>query len=97
MDPAEHSIPLEILERFRRGLASREESREIVAHLLRGCPVCAGHVAARSQEAGPGDYDSALDRFFGALANVRPTLELAVAPLAHPVAEVSASRSLARH
>ena len=35
-----HPISESCLRRFERGQATREERRTILAHLLRGCPVC---------------------------------------------------------
>ena len=87
MNPAEHSLAPEILERFLRGAASREENREVVTHLLRDCPACAEILAKRPQ-AGPGDYDPALDRFFGALASLGARPARAAAPLpSHPASK----------
>lgn len=56
----------EILQRFVAGTASRDESRSVVAHLLKGCALCARKIrslmeptAMRRRE----DYDAALERF----------------------------------
>lgn len=51
--------------RMTRGAAAPEESREIVRHLLRGCPVCAGRAeAARGAESpqGPEIYNDVFAR-----------------------------------
>lgn len=55
----------ETLKRFAAGTASREESRNVVAHLLKGCAPCAARLKALTEPksvAGE-SYDAALDRF----------------------------------
>jgi hypothetical protein len=55
----------ETLKRFVTGKASREENREVVAHLLKGCAPCASKVKTLMEPdpvAGP-SYDSSLERF----------------------------------
>jgi molecular chaperone GrpE (heat shock protein) len=55
----------ETLKRFAAGNASREESRIVVAHLLKGCALCAKRLKSMMQpeSVGPVSYDEALDRF----------------------------------
>ena len=62
--PSEHP-EVEAFVRMTRGAAAPEESREIVRHLLRGCPVCSGRAeAARGAESpqGPDAYNEVFDR-----------------------------------
>lgn len=71
----EHPISDLSLVRFSKGTASKEENREIVAHLVKGCR----HCSRRLRELGPppvpaGAYDEALERFSDGLAK---TLEVA--------------------
>jgi hypothetical protein len=71
----------ETLKRFVTGKASREENREVVAHLLKGCAPCATKVKSLmepSSVAGP-SYDPSLERFDAGLlealdASVGPVL-----------------------
>jgi hypothetical protein len=59
----EHPISESSLERFSKGTASKDESREIVAHLVKGCPACARRLRAYAPDPVPaGAYDAALDR-----------------------------------
>ena len=44
-----HHPNLGTLERFACGTASREEGAEVVAHLLRRCPVCAAIISRSIQ------------------------------------------------
>ena len=44
-----HHPDLGTLERFARGTASRGEAMEVVAHLLRRCPVCAAILSCSIQ------------------------------------------------
>jgi anti-sigma factor ChrR (cupin superfamily) len=55
----------ETLKRFAAGKASREESRTVVVHLLKGCPHCATRLRAlmEPQSVASVSYDIALDRF----------------------------------
>lgn len=62
-------FPREAIERFLRAELSREETREIVRHLLARCPLCIAAVDAEvrrddlaSGAAGPGPYDEVFDR-----------------------------------
>jgi len=55
----------ETLKRFVTGKASRDENREVVAHLLKGCALCAAKVKSLIEPdsvAGP-SYDPSLERF----------------------------------
>ena len=64
----EHPISRDSLERFAAGAASREESKLIAIHLLKGCPTCAGTLRDLDRCRVPMDaYDRALDRFERAL------------------------------
>ena len=61
-----HPISDESLKRFAAGSASRQENRSIVAHLLRGCAVCAQKVRESVRPEVPEDaYDSVLGRITG--------------------------------
>ncbi|MEA2602085.1 MAG: hypothetical protein QOF89_3077 [Acidobacteriota bacterium] len=53
------------LKRFVAGTASRDESRSVVAHLLKGCAVCAKKIRALMEPAAVRReiYDSPLERF----------------------------------
>jgi hypothetical protein len=55
----------EIFERFATGKASREESKAVVAHLIKGCGSCAARLRARMEPepVGGHGYDDALSRF----------------------------------
>src|SRR3954463_16192461 len=70
----------ETLKRFVAGTASRDESRSVVAHLLKGCAVCAKKIRALMEPAVVRReiYDSPLERF-----NQRQveTLESSVNPM----------------
>lgn len=61
----EHPIAPDSLARFLSGTASREENRRIVAHLLKGCTLCARRVGELLVEPEPEEhgYDAAFDRF----------------------------------
>ena len=70
----------EILKRFVAGTSSRDESRSVVAHLLKGCAPCARKIRilmepAKVRRSG---YDSALERFDQELVE---TLESSVSPV----------------
>jgi hypothetical protein len=69
----------ETLKRFAAGKASREESRNIVAHLLKGCASCAARLKSmmEPESAGPVSYDEALDRFDERMLE---TLETSISP-----------------
>jgi hypothetical protein len=70
----------ETLKRFVAGTALREERLGVVAHLLRGCPACAGKIRQLmmpepvSREA----YNSALNRFDHGLVEA---LESSISPV----------------
>jgi anti-sigma factor ChrR (cupin superfamily) len=55
----------ETLKRFAAGTASREESRNVVAHLLKGCAHCANRLKTLTEprSVSGASYDDALDRF----------------------------------
>jgi hypothetical protein len=55
----------ETLKRFVAGTASKDESRAVVAHLLKGCALCARKIRALMQPAPVRreGYDPALERF----------------------------------
>jgi len=55
----------EILKRFAAGRASREESREVVAHLVKGCALCATRLKRLMEvpRVAGAAYDPALDHF----------------------------------
>jgi hypothetical protein len=55
----------ETLKRFAAGTASRDESRAVVAHLLKGCASCARKIRALMEPASVRReiYDSPLERF----------------------------------
>lgn len=60
----QHPISKETLERFAAGKASPDESRGIVAHLLKGCETCARILRELERVESPVcAYDKALDRF----------------------------------
>jgi hypothetical protein len=70
----------ETLKRFAEGTTSREENRSVVAHLLKGCSVCAGRLRALLEpESVPrSDYEPALDRFDQGLIE---NLESSISPI----------------
>ena len=55
----------ETLKRFAAGTASREENRNVIAHLLKGCAACTQRLKALMEPASVAgvSYDAALDRF----------------------------------
>lgn len=55
----------ETLKRFATGTASREENRDVVAHLVKGCSACTRKLRALMEpdSVARGAYDTALDRF----------------------------------
>lgn len=55
----------ETLKRFVAGTASREESRAVVAHLLKGCSACARKLRElmEPEAVSRASYEAALDRF----------------------------------
>jgi len=62
----DHPISDESLNRFAAGSATRQENRSIVAHLLRGCAVCAQKVRESVRPEVPEDaYESVLGRITG--------------------------------
>ena len=70
----------EMLKRFVAGTGSRDESRSVVAHLLKGCTCCVRKIRALMQPAAVRreGYDSALERFDHALVE---TLESSISPV----------------
>lgn len=70
----------ETLKRFAAGTASREESRTVVAHLLRGCSHCATRLKAlmEPRSVAGASYDAALDRFDQGMIE---TLETSISPV----------------
>jgi hypothetical protein len=70
----------DILKRFAAGTASREESRAVVKHLVKGCAVCARKLRELIEpKAVPGSsYEGPLDRFNQDLIE---NLEGAIPPL----------------
>jgi hypothetical protein len=64
----EHPISRDSLERFAAGAATREESRQVALHLLKGCRTCAGTLRDLDRGRVSMDaYDRALDHFERAL------------------------------
>lgn len=63
-DPSEHPSE-EILKRFATGTASREESRAVVAHLVKGCSPCASKLRKLIEPAAVtgASYEKTLDSF----------------------------------
>jgi hypothetical protein len=55
----------ETLKRFAAGTAAREESRAVVAHLLKGCSACARKLRElmEPEAVSRTSYETALDRF----------------------------------
>jgi hypothetical protein len=70
----------ETLKRFVAGTASRDESRSVVAHLLKGCAHCARKIRALMEPAAVRRevYDPALERFDQGLVE---TLESSISPV----------------
>ncbi|HEX9942160.1 MAG TPA: hypothetical protein VGG03_09100 [Thermoanaerobaculia bacterium] len=70
----------ETLKRFATGKASREESKAVVAHLVKGCPSCARklRVLLEPDSVSSQAYDDALDRFDQGLLDA---LESSISPL----------------
>jgi hypothetical protein len=70
----------ETLKRFAAGTASREESRNVVAHLLKGCAPCAARLKAllEPRSVDGTSYDAALDRFDQGMVE---TLETSISPV----------------
>ena len=70
----------ETLKRFAAGTASREESRNVVAHLLKGCGHCAARLKAlmEPQSVAGTSYDAALDRFDQGMVEA---LETSISPI----------------
>jgi hypothetical protein len=54
----------ETLKRFASDVASREQNRTVVAHLLKGCAECAGKLSSllEPEPVAESSYDAALDR-----------------------------------
>jgi hypothetical protein len=77
----QHPVSPSTLKRFSTGAATLDERREVVAHLLRECPICAAILRDLARPRVPvGDYGAALDRF---------ERELRKAALAPPPAETA--------
>jgi hypothetical protein len=70
----------DILQRFVSGTASREESRIVVKHLVKGCPECARKIRAlmEPKAVSRSDYEDPLDRFDQGLIE---GLESSISPL----------------
>jgi hypothetical protein len=70
----------ETLKRFVAGTASRDESRSVVAHLLKGCAPCARKIRILMEpaEVRRAGYDSALEHFDHELIE---TLESSISPV----------------
>jgi hypothetical protein len=70
----------ETLKRFATGTASREESRAVVAHLIKGCRLCARKLREliEPESVSHGAYEAALDRFDRELIE---NLESSISPL----------------
>lgn len=70
----------ETLKRFVAGTASREESRTVVAHLLKGCPACARKLRElmAPEAVSRTSYEAALERFDSGLIE---SLESSIDPL----------------
>lgn len=78
----EHLISEASLRSFLAGTASREETRDLVAHLLKGCPSCSEKLRTIAREEIPeGAYENILDRLE---KNLAATLETPVAVDWHP-------------
>ncbi|HEY0512626.1 MAG TPA: hypothetical protein VGH73_12020 [Thermoanaerobaculia bacterium] len=69
----------ETLKRFAAGTASREESRIVVAHLVKGCALCASKLRTLIEPAAVAGstYEEALERFDQELIG---SLESSVSP-----------------
>jgi hypothetical protein len=60
----DHPISRDGLERFAAGAATRDESRQIARHLLKGCATCASTLRELDHRKEPLEaYDRALDSF----------------------------------
>ncbi len=70
----------ETLKRFVAGTAPREESRAVVAHLLKGCSACAGKLRQLMEPDAVSrtSYEAALDHFDEGLIE---SLESSISPL----------------
>jgi len=70
----------DILQRFVSGTASREESRIVVKHLVKGCPACARKIRDLMEpKAVPGSsYEDSLNRFDQGLIEA---LESSISPM----------------
>jgi hypothetical protein len=73
----------ETLKRFVAGTASREESRAVVAHLLKGCSGCARKLRElmEPEAVSRASYEAALNRFDQGLIE---SLESSIDPLQTP-------------
>jgi hypothetical protein len=72
----------ETLKRFAAGTASRDESRAVVAHLVKGCRSCAAALRSlmKPSEAPEKTYGDVLDRFGEKLPDLRDEAERRPAP-----------------
>ena len=78
----DHPVSDTVLGHVLTGTATRQELREVVAHLLRGCPDCAGRLRARLRREVPdAAYDRALDRLEASLRAALEEPESAVSVL----------------
>ena len=70
----------ETLKRFAAGTASREESRNVVAHLLKGCAYCTTRLKTlmEPRSVAGASYDAALDRFDQGMIEA---LETSISPI----------------
>jgi hypothetical protein len=79
-----HSISDDSLQRFLDGISAADESRSIVAHLLRGCTACAAKLrAAIVPDVPPETYDAVFARLT-LPASLRPVLRFERSPAAPP-------------
>jgi hypothetical protein len=60
-----HLISEDMLQRFARGAATREEGRTVLGHLLRGCPVCSRTLQAFVEPAAMRRGDAEAPGHFG--------------------------------
>jgi hypothetical protein len=70
----------EILKRFAAGTASREESRAVVAHLIKGCALCSTRLRRLMEHpaVSAGLHEVALERFDQEMTR---SLESAISPV----------------
>lgn len=65
----DHPVSQSSLQRLAEGTSSREENREIIAHLLKGCPSCSGPLGAYLR---PEIAADAYDAIFARLSAAAP-------------------------